>query len=98
MTSGDRHGARGFKVPRPNGFHFYEFEPASLGGLLGPKLSDLIWDTQLFGAGGKYANGELTFDTSLKDLMATFRLLKENGDIIYELSLKTSELTPKNYK
>ena len=33
LTSGDRHGARGFRIPRPSGFAFYEFEAASLGGI-----------------------------------------------------------------
>jgi len=31
LISGDRHGARGFRIPRPSGYEFYEFEPASLG-------------------------------------------------------------------
>jgi alkaline phosphatase D len=32
LISGDRHGARGFRIPRRSGFAFYEFEVASLGG------------------------------------------------------------------
>lgn len=98
FISGDRHGARGFKIPRKNGFNFYEFEAASLGGLAGPKLTDPAWDTQLFGIGGKYAFGELTFDNSLENPVATFRLVGEDAEILYEISLKRSELTPGNYK
>lgn len=36
MISGDRHGTRGFRIPRPSGFNFYEFEAGSLGGRTGP--------------------------------------------------------------
>ena len=32
FISGDRHGARGFQMPRPSGHVFYEFEAATLGG------------------------------------------------------------------
>jgi len=43
LISGDRHGARGFRIPRPSGFHFYEFEAASLGGRTGPPVNDPKW-------------------------------------------------------
>jgi len=42
LTSGDRHGARVFTVPRPSGYKFYEFEPASLGGR-GDGPPNLVW-------------------------------------------------------
>ena len=31
LISGDRHGARGFRIPHPSGFELYEFGAASLG-------------------------------------------------------------------
>lgn len=94
LISGDRHGARGFKIPRPSGFSFYEFEPASLGGRRGPAAKNEKWTTQLYGISGKYAFGEFTFDTSKDDPEVTFRLIDQNAEIIYELTLKRSELTP----
>ncbi len=97
LISGDRHGARGFMIPRANGFKFYEFEAASLGGLGGPNISDPAWKTQLFGIGGKYAFGELSFDAAPADPTAAFRLVGEEGKILYELTLKKSELTPFNF-
>jgi alkaline phosphatase D len=36
LISGDRHGARGFTIPRKDGFSLYEFEGASFGGRSGP--------------------------------------------------------------
>jgi len=97
LISGDRHGARGFRIPRPSGFNFYEFEAASLGGITGPPATNPKWETQLYGINGKYAFGEFTFNTTLKDPTVTFKLIGEEGNVLYELTLKRSELTPGNY-
>jgi alkaline phosphatase D len=95
LTSGDRHGARVFRIPRPSGYSFYEFEPASLGGRGdGPAATNPKWDTQLFGMAGKYAFGEFTFDAALSDPQVVFRLVHDAGDVLYELKLKRSQLTP----
>ena len=94
LISGDRHGARGFTIPRESGFQFYEFEPASLGGRHGPAATNPDWETQLFGFDNTYAFGEFTFDTQLDDPEVTFRLIREDGEVLYTLVLKRSELTP----
>ncbi len=94
LISGDRHGARGFKIPRPSGFNFYEFGAASLGGRVGPPPIRAEWDTQLYGISGEYAFGEFSFDTTLPDPEVTFRLIHESGTIFYELTLSKSQLTP----
>jgi alkaline phosphatase D len=95
LLSGDRHGARVFRIPRPSGFNFYEFEPASLGGRGdGPPATSPKWDTQLFGTAGKYAFGEFTVDATVADPEAVFRLVHEDGGILYELRLTRSQLTP----
>jgi len=94
LLSGDRHGARAFKIPRPSGFEFYEFEHDSLGGRSGPPAKNKKWKTQLYGFSGKFAFGEFTFDTANGDPSVTFRLVEANGDILYELTLLRSQLTP----
>jgi len=94
LISGDRHGARGFKIPRPSGFHFYEFGAASLGGRVGPPPVRADWDTQLYGVSGEYAFGEFSFDTTLPDPEVTFRLIHESGTVFYEITLTKSQLTP----
>ncbi|MCC5936867.1 MAG: alkaline phosphatase D family protein [Lunatimonas sp.] len=94
LISGDRHGARGFTIPRESGFQFYEFEPASLGGRHGPAATNTDWETQLFGFDNTYAFGEFTFDTQLSDPEVTFRLISEDGESLFSLVLKRSELTP----
>jgi alkaline phosphatase D len=95
LISGDRHGARGFRIPRESGHVFYEFEPASLGGRHGPPARDKDWDTQLFGFDNKYAYGEFTFQHLRSDNPElVFRLIEEDGTVLFQLALKQSELTP----
>ncbi len=95
LISGDRHGARGFTIPRPSGFEFYEFEAGSLGGRTGPSPTKPEWDTQFYGISGRYAFGEFEFDTSIPDPTVTFRLIGDDGSFIHELKLTRSQLTPK---
>jgi alkaline phosphatase D len=97
LLSGDRHGARGFRIPRKSGFGYYEFEPGSLGGRVGPPAKQDSWDTQLFGLDGTFAFGELTYVPSTTDPGVSFRLIKEDGSLLYELSLWRSQLTPNNF-
>ena len=94
LISGDRHGARVFRIPRPSGFSFYEFEAASLGGRAGPPPTNPDWDTQMFGISGKYAFGEFEFNTSVPDPEVTFRLTGDDGTVLYESKLNRSLLTP----
>jgi len=94
LISGDRHGARGFRIPRSSGFEFYEFEVASLGGRKGPPVRNCDWTTQLFGISDRYAFGEFSIDATLPDPEVTSRLIGDDGTVIYELVLKRSTLMP----
>ena len=94
LISGDRHGARGFTIPRPSGFQFYEFEGASLGGRSGPPVTQPDWTTQLYGFSGIYAFSEFEFELGSTEPTVTFRLFQEDGKIIYEKTLSRSQLTP----
>lgn len=100
LVSGDRHGARGFRIPRPSGFNLYEFEPASLGGVSGPKGIVKDCPEQLFGYSGSddqgnsfIAFGEFSFAVTGDDASVTFRLINQFGDIVEEMNLTLSELT-----
>lgn len=101
LISGDRHGARGFRIPRPSGFNFYEFEPATLGGVSGPGGLVKNCPEQIFGYSGKDANGEdfvafgeFTFDTTGDIPSVTFRLIDQHGTIKEEHALTLAQLTP----
>lgn len=94
LISGDRHGARGFRIPRPSGFNFYEFEAASLGGRSGPPVTIPGCSEQFYGISEKYAFGEFTFDATIPDPEVVFRLVGEDGTVIHEMKLTRSQLTP----
>jgi alkaline phosphatase D len=94
LISGDRHGARGFRIPRPSGFSFYEFEAASLGGRSGPPVTIPGCSEQFYGISGRYAFGEFTFDATVPDPEVVFRLVGEDGTVIHEMKLTRSQLTP----
>ncbi len=97
LISGDRHGARGFTIPRPSGFAFYEFEVASLGGVPGPDAMAKDTTNQLFGYHGKdlIAFGEFTFNRKGNRPSVVFRLIDELGNILEEHILPYSRLTPR---
>ncbi|WP_282037957.1 alkaline phosphatase D family protein [Saccharicrinis aurantiacus] len=97
LISGDRHGARGFIIPRDSGFKFYEFEAASLGGVPGPNAWAKDTKNQLFGykGAGLKAFGELTFNAEKQNSSVTFRLINEYGEIMEEHTLTYEELSPK---
>lgn len=96
LISGDRHGARGFTIPRKSGFKFYEFETATLGGVPGPDAMAPDTSNQLYGYHGRdfIAFGEFTFDTSSAEPAVTFRLIDEFGKILEEHVLTYDKLTP----
>ena len=100
LVSGDRHGARGFRIPRNSGFSFYEFEPATLGGVSGPPGVIKNCTEQLFGYHGTdpqgddfIAFGEFTFEIEPKPAV-TFRLIRETGEILEEHMFGLEQLTP----
>lgn len=94
LISGDRHGARGFGIPRESGFTFYEFGAASLGGLFGPPVACDDWDTQFYGFAHEYAFGEFTFSHNGNEPVVTFRFINDQQKILTERSFTLRELTP----
>jgi alkaline phosphatase D len=96
LLSGDRHGARGFKLKQPSGFTLYELEAATLGGVPGPPaFAKKDRSAQLFGYTGEVkAFGELTFDMSRPDPEVTFRLIDESETELEKHTFSCSRLTP----
>jgi alkaline phosphatase D len=94
LCSGDRHGARVLSIPRSSGFKFYEFEPGSLGKMKGPEAWAGDRTNQLFGVSDVYAFGEFTFDTTPGDPTVEFRLIGDDGNVLFETKLTRSQLTP----
>jgi alkaline phosphatase D len=96
LISGDRHGARGFRIPRPPGFSLYEFEAASLGGVPGPDGMAIDSTNQLFGYHGTdaIAFGEFTFNIKGNEPLVIFRLIDESGNILQKHTIFYNQLTP----
>jgi len=94
FCSGDRHGARVFTIARPSGFTFYEFQVGSLGGMGGPPAWMKQKPQQIFGAEKLYAFGEFTFDTTADDPTVQFRLIGQDGNVLFQTTLTRSQLTP----
>lgn len=96
LISGDRHGARGFKIPRNPGFELFEFEAASLGGVPGPPAMAKDKTNQLFGYDGYglKAFGEFTFSNEKGEPKVAFRLINEYGEIMEDYILSYDKLIP----
>jgi alkaline phosphatase D len=88
LLSGDRHGARGFAMPRPGNRKLYEFEVGTLGGVPGPESHGSNTEDQLFGYPGSdtWAFGEFTFETKDGRPQVTFRLINEKGKELETIS------------
>ena len=83
LLSGDRHGARGFQIPRPNGKTIYEFEIGTLGGVPGPEPFGDDRTNQLFGLKSRsWAYGEFVFAKINGKPQAEFHLINEQGKIL----------------
>ena len=88
LLSGDRHGARGFKIERPNGKTLYEFEIGTLGGCPGPGPFGEDRSQQLFGLKSRsWAFGELTFTQQAGKSKAIFRLVDVDGKVVEEVAV-----------
>ena len=95
LISGDRHGARGFTIQRDSGLQLYEFEVGSLGARVGPPKTKAEWTSQLYGIDGTFAFGELTFDNIIGQEQVVFRLINEDGNILYTKSLLLKNMVQK---
>ena len=88
LLSGDRHGARGFTIPRPNGKTIHEFEVGTLGGVFGPKPFGDDRSNQIFGVRSRsWAFGELLFSTQGGKPLVVFRLINEKGKTLRKVSV-----------
>jgi len=89
LLSGDRHGARGFAMPRPDGGKIHEFEVGTLGGVPGPPPFGKDQSAQLFGLpSNSWAFGEFTFSKKDDRPHAVFRLINEEGKTLHTVPLE----------
>lgn len=88
LLSGDRHGARAFAIPRPDGKKIYEFEVATLGGVPGPNAFGDNPEDQIFGYPSQtWFFGEFRFGSKAGVPQVTFRLINEKGEVKETIAL-----------
>jgi alkaline phosphatase D len=89
LLSADRHRSDAWKIKRDNGYDLYEFESSKLTNIHTHK----IMPGALFGYNQKCSFGLLTFDTTKTDPEVTYQIINIDDEVIWELSLKKSQLT-----
>ena len=89
LISADRHRSEVFKIARPNGYAFYEFESSKLTNdhTHGPNKKSLI----SFNKGNFF--GLLTFDFTLDDPAVTFRCITSDDEETQQFTVYRSDLS-----
>jgi alkaline phosphatase D len=89
LISADRHRSDAWKIERENGYDLYEFESSKLTNIHTHK----IMPGAIFGYNKKCSFGLLTFDTTRSDPEVTYQIISIDNELIWEFSLKKSQLT-----
>jgi alkaline phosphatase D len=88
LLSADRHRSDLWKIERPGGYPFYEFESSKLTNVHTHKLMPAA----LFGYNAKCSFGLLSFDTTLPDPRITYRIVNIDDEVVYTFSVTKSQL------
>ena len=91
LISADRHRSDAWKIERPKGYDFYEFESSKLTNIHTHK----IMSGALFGYNEKCSFGLLDFDTTIADPTVTYKIINIDNDVIYTLTVRKSRLAVK---
>ena len=89
LISADRHRSDAWKIERENGYDLYEFESSKLTNIHTHK----IMLGAMFGYNKKCSFGLLTFDTTKTDPEVTYQIISIDDELVWEFSLKKSQLT-----
>jgi len=89
LVSGDRHRSDAWKIERPGGYPLYEFTSAKLTSTIAARTDKKA----LFSYNKGNLFGLLAFDTTPKDPTVTFLVMGINGENVYSLTVKKSEIS-----
>jgi len=89
LISADRHRSDTWRIERPGGFRFYEFESSKLTNI----HTHRIMPGALFGYNKTCSAGLLDFDTTLDDPTVSFRILSIDNQVVHKLTLYKSDLS-----
>ena len=89
LLSADRHRSDVWKIPRDNGYDFYEFESSRLTNQhVHKKMKGA-----LFSYNESQSFGLLTFDTKPPDPQVTYAIVNIDGTVVHETRVKHSQVT-----
>ncbi len=88
LLSADRHRSDAWKIDRPNGYNFYEFNSSRLTNQHVHKEMK----SALFSYNKKQSFGLVDFDTRKNDPTATYSVVNIDGEIIHKLTVRRSTL------
>jgi len=91
LLSADRHRSDVWKIDRENGYPFYEFESSRLTN----EHMHRTMDEAVFSYNASQSFGLLSFDTTKNDPEVTYTIVNIDGTVVYEITVKRSQLTYK---
>ena len=89
LLSADRHRSDIWKIERPHGYDFYEFESSKLTNVHTHRLMP----GALYGYNAKCSFGLLDFDTDCADPKVTYRIVNIDGEVVHSFTVKRSQLS-----
>ena len=88
LMSADRHRSDAWRIERPGGYDFYEFNSSRLTNQhVHPTM-----EAALFSYNEKQSFGLVTFDTAADDPTVTYRVVTIDGETVHTLTVKRSQL------
>ncbi|HQO33177.1 MAG TPA: alkaline phosphatase, partial [bacterium] len=89
LLSADRHRSDAWRIERPNGYRFYDFESSKLTNI----HTHALIPGALFGYNDKCSFGLLTFDTTKEDPEVSYEILSIDDELIHKITLKRSQIS-----
>ncbi len=89
LLSADRHRSDAWRIERPEGYRFYDFESSKLTNI----HTHALIPGALFGYNDKCSFGLLTFDTTKEDPEVSYEIMSIDDELIHKITLKRSQIS-----
>ncbi|MDZ7722254.1 MAG: alkaline phosphatase D family protein [candidate division KSB1 bacterium] len=89
LLSADRHRSDAWKIERPDGYDFYEFESSKISNI---HTHDVL-PASLFGYNDKSSFGRLNFDTTKDDPVVAYSVYSIDNELVHKITVKKSQLS-----
>ena len=88
LLSADRHRSDAWKIERPDGYDFYEFESSKISNI---HTHDVL-PASLFGYNDKCSFGRLDFNTEKDEPAVSYSIYSIDNELIHKITVKKSQL------